>query len=107
MNNNRCVMCLQIIPEGRQVCPSCERLYSSSERGFNAMTKRNPLGRTTIIVDMKPRCCSCCPFRLQSFDFGVTDECFMTGRDIRNIDKRPPKDCPIISRSEIRKHLKL
>lgn len=25
MNNNRCISCEAIIPEGRQVCPSCER----------------------------------------------------------------------------------
>lgn len=25
MNNNRCVSCGEIIPEGRQVCGSCER----------------------------------------------------------------------------------
>ena len=25
MNNNRCVYCNEIIPEGRMVCPSCER----------------------------------------------------------------------------------
>jgi hypothetical protein len=25
MNNNRCVCCGVIIPEGRQVCPPCER----------------------------------------------------------------------------------
>jgi hypothetical protein len=75
--------------------------------GKSPMVKRNPLGRTTIIADTKPRCCSCCPFRIQSFNHGVTDECFMTGRDIRNIDKRPPKDCPIVSRREVNAHLKL
>lgn len=25
MNNNRCLYCNEIIPEGRMVCPSCER----------------------------------------------------------------------------------
>lgn len=25
MNNNRCIVCDEIIPEGRQVCPNCER----------------------------------------------------------------------------------
>lgn len=25
MNDNRCVCCGAIIPEGRQVCPSCEK----------------------------------------------------------------------------------
>ena len=28
MNNNRCVICGAIIPEGRQVCPLCERKAS-------------------------------------------------------------------------------
>ena len=32
MNNNRCVVCNEIIPEGRQVCPNCEkREYASVE----------------------------------------------------------------------------
>ena len=25
MNENRCVICGAIIPEGRQVCPNCEK----------------------------------------------------------------------------------
>ena len=25
MNNNRCLFCNRIIPEGRQVCPTCEK----------------------------------------------------------------------------------
>jgi hypothetical protein len=26
MNNNRCLYCNEIIPEGRMVCPLCERM---------------------------------------------------------------------------------
>lgn len=26
MSNNRCICCGEIIPEGRHVCPRCERL---------------------------------------------------------------------------------
>ncbi len=48
MNDNRCIYCLEIIPEGRQICPSCEHLYNPNERGINAMTKRNPLGSPII-----------------------------------------------------------
>lgn len=27
MNNNRCVVCNEIIPEGRMLCPSCEHQH--------------------------------------------------------------------------------
>lgn len=26
MNNNRCIICNEIIPEGRMTCPSCEQV---------------------------------------------------------------------------------
>lgn len=26
MNNNRCLFCNKIIPEGRQICPKCEKI---------------------------------------------------------------------------------
>lgn len=32
MNNNRCVCCGAIIPEGRQVCPTCEKKASSQAK---------------------------------------------------------------------------
>ena len=32
MNNNRCVCCGEIIPEGRQVCPICERKSYSRDK---------------------------------------------------------------------------
>lgn len=25
MNENRCISCSEIVPEGRMICPSCER----------------------------------------------------------------------------------
>ena len=32
MNNNRCVICGEIIPEGLQVCPKCEKAdYTESK----------------------------------------------------------------------------
>lgn len=34
MNNNRCICCCEIIPEGRQVCKKCEqfmRTYTNNE----------------------------------------------------------------------------
>ncbi len=35
MNNNRCLMCNDIIPEGTQVCPVCEQTPSTTNRiGF-------------------------------------------------------------------------
>lgn len=32
MNNNRCVCCGAIIPEGRQVCPTCEKKASRQDK---------------------------------------------------------------------------
>ena len=32
-NNNRCVSCGEIIPEGRQVCPHCETKIKEPTRG--------------------------------------------------------------------------
>ena len=31
-NNNRCVCCGDIIPEGRQVCPVCEMKFAAASR---------------------------------------------------------------------------
>lgn len=31
MNNNRCVCCGKIIPEGRQVCPDCVEKISKTQ----------------------------------------------------------------------------
>lgn len=41
MNENHCLICWEIIPEGRQVCPSCdraqrERAYSANNREYSA-----------------------------------------------------------------------
>jgi len=30
--DNRCVYCGEIIPEGRQVCPTCERLQTETTK---------------------------------------------------------------------------
>ena len=38
MNNNRCVSCNEIIPEGRLMCPSCENVKKKERlnaRQFN------------------------------------------------------------------------
>lgn len=32
MSDNRCVFCGEIIPEGRQVCPSCEKIQSETTK---------------------------------------------------------------------------
>lgn len=32
MNNNRCVFCGEIIPEGLQVCPACSNLFGEKSR---------------------------------------------------------------------------
>lgn len=32
MNDNRCVCCGEVIPEGRQICIVCERKESKNER---------------------------------------------------------------------------
>lgn len=47
MNNNRCVFCNKIIPEGRQVCPSCER----QDIDLKSVTPENKLCR-----DCKKKC---------------------------------------------------
>ena len=44
MNNNRCVCCNEIIPEGRQVCKACEqntKTYANNEtvKKFNIIIK--------------------------------------------------------------------
>lgn len=32
MGENRCLYCGEIIPEGRQVCPSCEKIQSETTK---------------------------------------------------------------------------
>ena len=32
MSDNRCVYCGEIIPEGRQVCPTCERIQTDTNK---------------------------------------------------------------------------
>lgn len=41
MRENRCVCCARVIPEGRQVCPNCERMVSMAK-----------VGDTIKIIDM-------------------------------------------------------
>ena len=31
MSDNRCVYCGEIIPEGRQVCPTCEKIQTETK----------------------------------------------------------------------------
>lgn len=38
MNDNKCVMCGDIIPEGRQVCPKCENTVIKNEVTSNGIT---------------------------------------------------------------------
>lgn len=40
MNNNRCVICNRIIPEGRQLCPTCER-YGGEITSVFSVTPEN------------------------------------------------------------------
>lgn len=37
--NNCCVACGEIIPEGRQVCPQCERKYDVEDNATNNIQK--------------------------------------------------------------------
>ncbi len=40
MNNNRCIMCNDIIPEGRQVCATCEAIPNTAKRiEYKKLTK--------------------------------------------------------------------
>ena len=52
--DNRCIYCNEIIPEGRQVCPTCERLQTETtkaERFDRAMKDWVlPLGLVALIV---------------------------------------------------------
>ena len=41
MNNNRCLYCNKIIPEGRQVCPNCEK----ADIDVRSVTPENELCR--------------------------------------------------------------
>ena len=36
----RCICCGEIIPEGRQVCPNCERKYQKNEENHGAQTRK-------------------------------------------------------------------
>lgn len=50
MNNNRCLICNRVIPEGRQVCPICER----------KATQANEIGREiTSVFSVTPENAFC------------------------------------------------
>ena len=54
MNDNRCIYCGEIIPEGRQICPTCEKLQTetkSAERFDRVMNDWIlPIGLVVLIV---------------------------------------------------------
>lgn len=54
MNENRCVYCGEIIPEGRQVCPMCEQLQTETTRAERVDRVLNdwilPVGLVALIV---------------------------------------------------------
>ena len=51
---NRCVYCGEIIPEGRQVCPSCEKIQSETTKAERFDRVLNdwilPVGLVALIV---------------------------------------------------------
>lgn len=51
MNNNTCVCCGAIIPEGRQVCPNCESGKYNSDEFFSAERKRTNGERIRAMTD--------------------------------------------------------
>lgn len=51
MNNNRCLFCNKIIPEGRQICPTCEK-----EQTLKSVTPENELCRNCKIKCKGDRC---------------------------------------------------
>ena len=54
MNDNRCIYCGEIIPEGRQVCPSCEKIQSETTKAERFDRVLNdwilPIGLGALIV---------------------------------------------------------
>lgn len=50
MNENRCVMCGDIIPEGRQVCPICEikERQGVGMKNYQAIQKMNKKEMTAV-----------------------------------------------------------
>ena len=40
MKDNKCVVCGEIIPEGRQVCPNCENKRIKDKHGYKRITER-------------------------------------------------------------------
>jgi len=54
MNDNRCVYCGEIIPEGRQVCPTCEKIQAETNKAQRFDDLLNdwilPVGLGALIV---------------------------------------------------------
>ena len=54
MSDNRCVFCGEIIPEGRQVCPSCEKIQSETTKAERFDRVINdwvlPVGLVAVII---------------------------------------------------------
>ena len=54
MSDNRCVYCGEIIPEGRQVCPTCERIQTDITKAQRFDRVMNdwvaPLGLVALAV---------------------------------------------------------
>ena len=52
--DNRCIFCGEIIPEGRQVCPMCEKLQTETTRAERVDRVLNdwilPVGLVALIV---------------------------------------------------------
>ena len=52
--DNRCVYCGEIIPEGRQVCPSCEKIQSETTKAERFDRVINdwvlPVGLVAVII---------------------------------------------------------
>lgn len=45
---DRCVCCGAVIPEGRMVCPICEK-YGTNPRGYYKVSRRTLNGRRTYV----------------------------------------------------------
>lgn len=43
MNAETCIICGAIIPEGRQVCPQCEKILEPNAEVMDAMFKKYPV----------------------------------------------------------------
>ena len=60
--DNTCVCCGEIIPEGRQTCPSCEFKSNSNER-IKDTEMKCAFDRTTLCTALVEKKCHGCSFR--------------------------------------------